>query len=103
MPATAYEHFSKGETVRIAIDTRICGFVDGEWEVLTEVPAGTVGVVESMTNAGFRGLEYSVRTAEGRVHGIGAAHLRMVETMTPVTPWHRQTTYRNGKAVRSAR
>lgn len=87
-----YEHFSKGDVVRIRDDARRSAPIHDRFP--------TTGTVQSVTNAGFRGLEYSGTTAEGEhFWGISAADLELVEAVDPVVPWYGQGTYRDGKRV----
>jgi hypothetical protein len=97
----SYEHFSRGDTVRIDRPTRLCsGWLSDErrYETVIEIPAGQEGVVEHMSNAGFRGLEYSIRIPEGLLHGITAAALELVDA-APISPWPHQVTYRDGEVI----
>lgn len=90
-----YEHFSKGDLVRLKAGTRTAPFN-------AALHVAGVGTVRGVTNAGFRGLEYAVEVVhEGdreRCHGISAADLELVSPAV-LTPWPRQGTYRNDKRV----
>lgn len=97
----SYEHFSRGDTVRIDRPSRLCSnWISDErrYETVIEIPAGQEGVVEHMTNAGFRGLEYSIRIPEGLLHGISAASLELVEAVE-IAAWPHQVTYRDGEVI----
>lgn len=83
---TRYAHFSKGDIVRIRDDAR------RNAPVHNRVP--TTGTITGITNAGFRGLEYSGMSAEGEYfHGISAADLELVAADGPVVAWGHQGTY----------
>lgn len=95
MSTDQYEHFSKGDTVRLRPGTRVAPYN-------TDLDRIGTGVVRNVTNAGFRGLEYHVECVEAgdrfRCFGISAADLELVAAV-PLTPWHGQATYRGGKRV----
>ena len=90
-----YEHFSKGDIVRLKEGTSVAPFN-------AALHAYRIGRVADLTNAGFRGLEYTVEvTCDGgkrRCHGISAADLELVSAV-PIAVWPRQGTYRDGKRV----
>lgn len=69
---------------RIALGTSVvvtrtwrtpAGPVNDRFSAWTDHPAGLEGEVIGVTNAGFRGLEYSVATEEGIASGVSAADL----------------------------
>lgn len=93
----SYEHFSKGDTVRIerAWRSPVAGSNFSEWD---DHDAKLEGEVVNMTNAGFRGLEYTVRTAEGLASGISAADLSLVEAVE-IAAWPGQVTSRDGQSI----
>lgn len=93
MTDSRYEHFSKGDIVRLKESAR------RDCPAHDRLP--TVGIVRDVTNAGFRGLEYSGLSDEGEHwFGLSAADLELVApTPGHPIPWYRQGTYRDGKKV----
>lgn len=85
---TRYAHFSKGDIVRLKLNTRIA-------PVNQHLHDAGSGVVENVTNAGFAGLTYQVKIdAARRCYGISAADLELVTAVKggPI-PWPSQGTY----------
>lgn len=92
-----YEHYSKGDQVRICRPWSTVRSTVGDWE-FDRHEEGTTGIVENISNAGFRGLEYSVRTLEGYATGISPTDLELLEAVE-LRPWPAQGTYRGGQKV----
>lgn len=91
-----YEHFSAGDDVTITIAWRT---YDVATETVEVHQAGLGGVVRSVSNAGVRGLEYTVETDEGLAFGVPAGSLELVRAVDPAVPWHGQGSYRDGRRV----
>lgn len=104
MSQDRYEHFSRGDRVFVTRVTRSPVSISGpsafkDW--ISHDPQG--GEVRSMTNAGFRGLEYSVLLNDGtEVHGVSPVNIALVEA-APLRPWPTTNTYRNGARIEAAR
>lgn len=96
----SYEHFSEGDKVRIDRSWRSkdTAYGPASLDTFTDHAEGVEGEIVSMTNAGFRGLEYTVWTDEGTAHGVSADDLVLVAAV-PVKPWPGQRTYRDGQVV----
>lgn len=97
MDSTMYEHFSRGDIVRLKDGVRLAPYNDA----LAEIGEGEV---LGMHNAGFRGLEYSVQvegspeSAPEICHNISAADLELV-VPAALRAWPHQVTYRDGQRI----
>lgn len=66
----------RGTETTITRTERQCGWVNGDFVVLSEVPAGTTVTIDHFTNMGFGGIVASVTTADGRrLNHIALANL----------------------------
>lgn len=75
-----WQHIPLGTTVVISRSWRTpAGPPNARYSEWADHQPGVEGEVIRVTNAGFRGLEYTVMTGEGVAHGIGADDLVLID------------------------